>query len=97
MNARDPQQAPQQNAQWNARRLAATPRGVGVMTDRYAERAENALFWDVEGRRYIDFAAGIAVVNTGHRHPRLVQAVREQLDHFTHTAYQIVQIGRAHV
>ena len=42
MNARDPQQAPQQNAQWNARRLAATPRGVGVMTDRYAARAENA-------------------------------------------------------
>lgn len=89
MNARDPQQ----NAQWNARRLAATPRGVGVMTDRYAERAENALFWDVEGRRYIDFAAGIAVVNTGHRHPRLVQAVREQLDHFTHTAFQIVPYG----
>ena len=89
MNARDPQQ----NAQWNARRLAATPRGVGVMTDRYAERAENAVFWDVEGRRYIDFAAGIAVVNTGHRHPRLVQAVREQLDHFTHTAYQIVPYG----
>ncbi|MFX7996933.1 aminotransferase class III-fold pyridoxal phosphate-dependent enzyme, partial [Acinetobacter baumannii] len=51
------------------------------------------LFWDVEGRRYIDFAAGIAVVNTGHRHPRLVQAVREQLDHFTHTAYQIVPYG----
>ncbi len=89
MNARDPQQ----NAQWNARRLAATPRGVGVMTDRYAERAENALFWDVEGRRYVDFAAGIAVVNTGHRHPRLVQAVREQLDHFTHTAFQIVPYG----
>ena len=95
MNARDPQQAPQQNAQWNARRLAAMPRGVGVMTDRYAERAENALFWDVEGRRYIDFAAGIAVVNTGHRHPRLVQAVREQLDHFTHTAFQIVPYGSA--
>lgn len=95
MNARDPQQAPQQNAQWNARRLAAMPRGVGVMTDRYAERAENALFWDVEGRRYIDFAAGIAVVNTGHRHPRLMQAVREQLDHFTHTAFQIVPYGSA--
>jgi len=63
------------------------------MTDRYAERAENAVFWDVEGRRYIDFAAGIAVVNTGHRHPRLVQAVREQLDHFTHTAFQIVPYG----
>ncbi len=95
MNARDQQHATQQNAEWNARRLAAMPRGVGVMTDRYAERAENALFWDVEGRRYIDFAAGIAVVNTGHRHPRLVQAVREQLDHFTHTAFQIVPYGSA--
>ncbi|MDR2990678.1 MAG: 4-aminobutyrate--2-oxoglutarate transaminase [Burkholderiaceae bacterium] len=89
MNARDPQQ----NAQWTARRLAATPRGVGVMTDCYAERAENAQLWDVQGKRYIDFAAGIAVLNTGHRHPRLVQAVREQLDRFTHTAYQIVPYG----
>jgi 4-aminobutyrate aminotransferase len=89
MNARDQQQ----NAQWTARRLAATPRGVGVMTDCYAERAENAQFWDVQGKRYIDFAAGIAVLNTGHRHPRLVQAVREQLDRFTHPAYQIVPYG----
>ena len=89
MNTRDSQP----NAQWNARRLAATPRGVGVLTDRYAERAENAQFWDVQGQRYIDFAAGIAVLNTGHRHPRVVQAVREQLDRFTHTAYQIVPYG----
>jgi 4-aminobutyrate aminotransferase len=89
MNARDTQQ----NAQWNARRLAATPRGVSVMTDHYAERAENAQFWDAQGQRYIDFAAGIAVLNTGHRHPRVVQAVREQLDRFTHTAYQIVPYG----
>lgn len=89
MNTRDSQQ----NAQWNARRLAATPRGVGVLTDRYAERAENAQFWDAQGQRYIDFAAGIAVLNTGHRHPRVVQAVREQLDRFTHTAYQIVPYG----
>ena len=89
MNARDQQQ----NAQWNARRLAATPRGVGVMTDHYVERAENAQFWDVQGCRHIDFAAGIAVLNTGHRHPRVVQAVRAQLDRFTHTAYQIVPYG----
>jgi 4-aminobutyrate aminotransferase len=89
MNARDSQQ----NAQWNARRLAATPRGVGVLTDRYAERAQNAQLWDAQGQRYIDFAAGIAVLNTGHRHRRVVQAVREQLDRFTHTAYQIVPYG----
>lgn len=78
------------NAELKARKDAATPRGVGVMCDFYAERAENAELWDIEGRRYIDFAAGIAVVNTGHRHPRVVAAIREQLERFTHTAYQIV-------
>jgi 4-aminobutyrate aminotransferase len=61
-----------------------------VMCDFYAERAENAELWDIEGRRFIDFAAGIAVTNTGHRHPKIVAAIREQLEHFTHTAYQIV-------
>ena len=78
------------NDELKARKDAATPRGVGVMCDFYAARAENAELWDVEGRRFIDFAAGIAVVNSGHRHPRLVAAIREQLDCFTHTAYQIV-------
>ncbi|MGF6299527.1 4-aminobutyrate aminotransferase [Paraburkholderia sp. WC7.3d] len=78
------------NAELNSRKDAATPRGVGVMCDFYAERAENAELWDVEGRRFIDFAAGIAVCNTGHRHPKIVAAIRDQLDHFTHTAYQIV-------
>ncbi|MDB5850689.1 MAG: 4-aminobutyrate--2-oxoglutarate transaminase [Rhodoferax sp.] len=72
------------------RKDAATPRGVGVMCNFYADRAENAELWDVEGRRYIDFAAGIAVLNTGHRHPQVVAAIRAQLDRFTHTAYQIV-------
>lgn len=72
------------------RKLAATPRGVGVMCDFFAARAENAELWDVEGRRYIDFASGIAVLNTGHRHPRLVAAIEEQLGRFTHTAFQIV-------
>lgn len=60
------------------------------MCDFYAAHAENAELWDVEGRRYIDFAAGIAVLNTGHSHPKIVAAIREQLQHFTHTAYQIV-------
>ncbi|ACC73728.1 4-aminobutyrate--2-oxoglutarate transaminase [Paraburkholderia phymatum] len=78
------------NAELKSRKDAATPRGVGVMCDFYAARAENAELWDVEGRRFIDFAAGIAVCNTGHRHPKIVEAVRAQLDHFTHTAYQIV-------
>ncbi|KAA1004169.1 4-aminobutyrate--2-oxoglutarate transaminase [Paraburkholderia panacisoli] len=78
------------NAELQSRKNAATPRGVGVMCDFYAERAENAELWDIEGRRFIDFAAGIAVCNTGHRHPKIVAAIRDQLDHFTHTAYQIV-------
>jgi 4-aminobutyrate aminotransferase len=60
------------------------------MCNFYADRAENASIWDVEGREYIDFAAGIAVLNTGHRHPKMVHAVQEQLKRFTHTAYQIV-------
>ena len=78
------------NSELHARKDAATPRGVGVMCNFYAARAENAELWDIEGRRFIDFAAGIAVVNTGHRHPKIVAAIREQLDRFTHTAYQIV-------
>lgn len=78
------------NAELKQRRLAAAPRGVGVMCDFHAAQADNALITDVEGKQYIDFAAGIAVLNTGHRHPRIVAAIQEQLNHFTHTAYQIV-------
>jgi 4-aminobutyrate aminotransferase len=66
------------------------PRGVGMTTQIYADRAENAEIWDKEGNRYIDFASGIAVVNTGHRHPRVIAAVKEQLDRFTHTCHQVV-------
>ncbi|QHM75512.1 4-aminobutyrate aminotransferase PuuE [Mixta theicola] len=78
------------NNQLQQRRLDATPRGVGVMCNFYADSAENSTLTDVEGNRYIDFAAGIAVLNTGHRHPRIVQALENQLKAFTHTAYQIV-------
>ncbi|MBL0965935.1 MAG: aminotransferase class III-fold pyridoxal phosphate-dependent enzyme, partial [Blastomonas sp.] len=56
--------------------------------DVYIEKAENAELWDVEGKRYIDFAAGIAVNNTGHRHPKVVERVRNQLDKVTHTSFQ---------
>lgn len=69
------------------RRLSATPRGVGVMCNFFAMSAENSTLTDVEGNNYIDFAAGIAVLNTGHRHPRLIQAMEQQLKAFTHTAY----------
>lgn len=67
------------------RKNAAISKGVGMATQIYADRAENAEIWDKDGKRFIDFAAGIAVVNTGHRHPRVMQAVRDQLDRFTHT------------
>jgi len=78
------------NAALSARKNQSVARGVGMTTQIYADRAENAEIWDVEGRRYIDFASGIAVVNTGHRHPKVVQAVRAQLDRFTHTCHQVV-------
>ncbi|SHO67519.1 4-aminobutyrate aminotransferase apoenzyme [Pseudoxanthobacter soli DSM 19599] len=78
------------NAELLARRNAAVPRGVGHTTPISAERAENAEVWDVEGKRYIDFAGGIAVLNTGHRHPKVIAAVKEQLDRFTHTCFQVL-------
>lgn len=78
------------NEQLQARRAAATPRGVGVMVGFYADRAEGAELWDVQGQRYIDFAGGIAVLNVGHRHPKIVAAIEAQLQRFTHTCYQVV-------
>src|SRR5450631_1378381 len=78
------------NGELQRRKDAATPRGVGVMCQFYAARAQNAELWDVENRRFIDFASGIAVLNTGHRHPKLIAAIEAQLAKFTHTAYQIV-------
>jgi 4-aminobutyrate aminotransferase len=78
------------NADLHQRRLAATPRGIGVMADFFIDRALNAEVWDVEGKRYIDFAGGIAVLNTGHRHPALIAAIKEQLERFTHTCYQVL-------
>src|SRR5512140_536500 len=79
------------NAALLARRQAAVPRGVGHAHPAiFAARAENAEVFDVEGRRYIDFAGGIAVLNTGHRHPAVIQAVKDQLEHFTHTCFQVL-------
>ena len=78
------------NAEWHARRLAATPRGVGVMGDFFIDRAKNAELWDIEGRRFIDFVGGIAVLNTGHLHPKVQAAIADQLQRFTHSCYQVV-------
>jgi 4-aminobutyrate aminotransferase apoenzyme (EC 2.6.1.19) len=77
------------NAQLRARHEASVARGVGIAHPVYAARAENAELWDVEGRRYVDFAGGIAVLNTGHRHPRVIAAVQAQLERFTHTCFQV--------
>lgn len=77
------------NADLLHRRQAAVPRGVSVALPVFADRAENAELWDVEGRRFIDFAGGIAVLNTGHRHPKVIAAVQAQLERFTHTAFQV--------
>jgi 4-aminobutyrate aminotransferase len=78
------------NEQLMARKAAATPRGVGVMASFFADRADGAELWDVEGRRFIDFAGGIAVMNVGHGHPKVVAAIEAQLKRFTHTCYQVV-------
>ncbi|RBP16155.1 4-aminobutyrate aminotransferase [Roseiarcus fermentans] len=77
------------NAQWLERRRAAVARGIGHSTTVFTERAENAELWDVEGKRYIDFAGGIAVLNTGHRHPKVMAAVKAQMERFTHTCFQV--------
>ncbi|NBO73352.1 MAG: 4-aminobutyrate--2-oxoglutarate transaminase [Gammaproteobacteria bacterium] len=69
--------------------MAAIPRGVGNLLQVYAEHASNAEIWDVEGRRYIDFASGIAVLNTGHLHPRVQAAVAAQLAKLSHTCFQV--------
>lgn len=70
------------------RHLAAVTGGVGTKAI-YAERAENAQLWDVDGKRYIDLAAGIAVNNTGHRHPRVLAAIAAQSEAFTHTCFHV--------
>jgi 4-aminobutyrate aminotransferase len=78
------------NEQLMTRKAAATPRGVGVMGSFFAERAVGAELWDTEGQRYIDFAGGIAVMNVGHGHPKVVAAIEAQVKRFTHTCYQVV-------
>lgn len=80
----------QTSPELTARKNAAVARGVGMTTQIYAAKAENSEVWDKNGKRYIDFAAGIAVVNTGHRHPKVIEAVKKQLDAFTHTCHQVM-------
>jgi 4-aminobutyrate aminotransferase/(S)-3-amino-2-methylpropionate transaminase len=77
------------NASLHQRRTAAVPRGVGNAYAIYAKSASNAEIIDEEGKRLIDFAGGIAVLNTGHCHPKVVAAVKEQVDKLTHACFQV--------
>ena len=77
------------NQSFVARREAAVSRGISAGMPFYIDRAENAEMWDIEGKRFIDFAGGIAVLNTGHRHPKVMEAVKGQLERFTHTCAMV--------
>jgi 4-aminobutyrate aminotransferase / (S)-3-amino-2-methylpropionate transaminase / 5-aminovalerate transaminase len=72
-----------------ARREAAVPRGPAHATPIFAARAEGAVIEDVDGNRFIDFAGGIGCLNFGQRAPRVLSAVREQLDKFLHVCFSV--------
>ncbi|WP_310626717.1 4-aminobutyrate--2-oxoglutarate transaminase [Limnohabitans sp.] len=78
------------NASLMARRRAALPSGLGQGFEIFIERALGAEIWDVQGQRYIDFAGGIAVMNTGHSHPALLAAMQRQMERHTHTCFQVL-------
>lgn len=79
-----------QNADLQKRRVDAVARGVGNATQLFAVRALNAEIWDADGRRYIDFAGGIGVMNTGHRHPKVMARIQQQLDAVVHSCFQVM-------
>jgi 4-aminobutyrate aminotransferase len=79
------------NAALKARRDDALPAGLPSKSGVYVARGENAELWDVEGKRYIDFIGGIGVLNVGHRHPKVVAAIKRQADSFLHTSFGIAQ------
>jgi 4-aminobutyrate aminotransferase / (S)-3-amino-2-methylpropionate transaminase / 5-aminovalerate transaminase len=72
-------------------RTKYVPRGISTGHPITAERAKGSELWDVSGKRYVDFAGGIGVMNVGHAHPRVMKAVEEQLQKATHTSFQVVQ------
>ena len=75
------------NSELHQLRSQAVPRGVPATAPVYAARARNAVITDVEGRDYIDFAAGIGVMNVGHCHPKVVEALKDQAELFSHTCF----------
>ncbi len=78
------------NADLSALRGTAIPRGVPATAPVYVAKARNAVVTDVEGREYIDFAAGIGVMNVGHCHPKVVEAIKEQAELYSHTCFGLV-------
>ncbi|MFT6247526.1 MAG: 4-aminobutyrate aminotransferase/(S)-3-amino-2-methylpropionate transaminase [Cognaticolwellia sp.] len=77
------------NEKLQARKTQVIARGQGNVYPVYVDHAKNAEIWDVEGKRYIDFGAGIAVSNTGHSHPKIIEAVKAQVDKFSHTCVMV--------
>ena len=71
-------------------RAKVIPQGQGSVTPYYVERAKGAVIYDVEGREFIDFAGGIGVMNVGHSHPKVVEAIKGQAERFTHTCFMVV-------
>jgi 4-aminobutyrate aminotransferase/(S)-3-amino-2-methylpropionate transaminase len=80
--------------EWMRRRQAAVARGVGHATQIFAARAEGVVIEDLDGNRFLDFAGGIGVVNVGHRAPRVIAAIREQVDAFLHTCFSVAPYGK---
>ncbi len=80
----------QTNAALHERRNKVMAKGFGSATSKYVAHAKGAVITDVEGNEYIDFAAGIAVMNVGHSHPKVVQAIKNQAEKFTHTCFMVV-------
>ncbi|MCY9871735.1 4-aminobutyrate--2-oxoglutarate transaminase [Vibrio barjaei] len=77
------------NQQLHERRSKVIAQGMGALYPLYVEKADNAHVWDVDGNKYIDFAAGIAVTNTGHSNSRITDAVKAQIDSFSHTCAMV--------
>jgi 4-aminobutyrate aminotransferase/(S)-3-amino-2-methylpropionate transaminase len=72
-----------------ARREAAVPRGPNNSTPIFMASAEGATLEDVDGNRYLDFAGGIGCLNVGHRTPRVMSALREQLEKHLHLCFAV--------
>ena len=83
------------NQDWQTRKDDAIARGEGNIAPVYVERALGSEIWDVEGNRYIDFGTGIAVCSAGHSHPKIVAAVAEQLQRFSHTCVMVTPYDSA--